>query len=993
MKLIAVLTLLSFLGTTSSLIQKLTTTEDYSKLLEQSSTEKRAVGVLYFKDDGKEPFHSRTILVMESADERMSNLPYRFMELATVNCSSEHINHESIPQCKRGKRSYFVHLPTASEAEKFSLRQLHDADAFIAEMILHVFSDEVHLTYAREEVDKLLENSIEKKDVVFMVFDALGTPDHYEFMVFFLRNREKYVFAMTTDKDLGHSLGGKKGANAFLQLGCQSVSMAEKGEKTMCPVNALADDGVIEATRMEGFIESSKTPIVSSMNDDGSSIYDNLADYLILHVFVEDELDASSTQVIENLIKRCKDDNLHVRAVVAKRSNPLHQAIMVAVYGVFKTTKLPTVRTRGWQMDDHESEQEPNVEFPLPHQTFTADSLFEFVNSMVSNNADDHLQAVATLNHISFAAPEELDVIQSLKHNTIMGTCERKSCDGFKKDFRKLVRTVKSDTLLNFDYILMEDAVEMPSLSLSLDGKDAKLSEARDYEGMMTFLQSALQTPLQLYPFSGGDSLPIPLRSKYDENKEIPSADRYGDDLLPYQEDEVARTALDHRRKAFYTDDTPALKDENMEEILAKDELHMVFFFLPQIDDVSSITEPLINTIYKEVQDTKIVKVNCEAEAQQACVRAGVHTFPTIRFYKGGAILGTYKGILSKQHIVETIQLYKNPIIQKLDENSFPDFEQSLIGDKGTGRILTLVGWFPREDDKHFEAFEKTSAEYHGQVAFVYLTGESTKHFVTKLPQAPSDTPIITAYINKKVSRTLGGQGIADNFGQSLSDFIAKAQIPAFGELTINNFPTYKSFNKSLLILFVSGNDKSRSDIYQGLSGPMQGRLSQDVIAAWMNTDDPIVKDIQESYLGTVKGDEHLVLVDFKKAEVYYYIERSKSAVNKWVDNCVQGYVTASKYLNVVSWKPLREGFDFLDKLAKKKDDDMDTETEASAAETKRRSRFVKLSSEPAKGITDERPADDPQPSTADVDLKIDDKDVEVSENVIGSEIPEHEEL
>ena len=45
------------------------------------------------------------------------------------------------------------------EAEKFSLRTLHDTDAFIADMVFYVYSDDLHLIHTVESLEELKEQS------------------------------------------------------------------------------------------------------------------------------------------------------------------------------------------------------------------------------------------------------------------------------------------------------------------------------------------------------------------------------------------------------------------------------------------------------------------------------------------------------------------------------------------------------------------------------------------------------------------------------------------------------------------------------------------------------------------------------------------------------------------------------------------------------------------------------------------------------------------
>ena len=71
--------------------------------------------------------------------------------------------------------------------------------------------------------------------------------------------------------------------------------------------------------------------------------------------------------------------------------------------------------------------------------------------------------------------------------------------------------------------------------------------------------------------------------------------------LLNYQEDEIARKAHRLRESQFYSDLTPSLTDETFEKIVNGSTLSLVFFYIPNLDDVSYLTQPIIDEVRQTV--------------------------------------------------------------------------------------------------------------------------------------------------------------------------------------------------------------------------------------------------------------------------------------------------------------------------------------------------------------------------------------------------------
>ena len=393
----------------------------------------------------------------------------------------------------------------------------------------------------------------------------------------------------------------------------------------------------------------------------------------------------------------------------------------------------------------------------------------------------------------------------------------------------------------------------------------------------------------------------------------------------------------------------------------------------------------------------QVAKINCENQ-QRACSKANVHTFPLIRFYSEGVILGTYKGVLETNRIIQALLSYQHPSPLKLDQNSLPTFINTALEKSNQPSV---IGWFATENEE-LALFKDVSRKYRSQVTFAYGTGESTK----KLFPHPPQTSTLIAYAQGQLSQVLSAdvQAISE---ASLNEFIRKSTLPPFGEITVDNFLAYRSLNKSLLVVFVHAASKMASNCWNAVSGLTKEDVAvHDVVKVWMNTETEIGKDIRKSYLGMVKESDHgdIVFVNFKKAEVYHYPLKQLEGVAKllpWIESCVAGSIKATKYLNVLKFKPLREGFDFLTLIDKNlrypgdKGKEHDGEEYESGHDQRRRFPHMAPASTPAEKDdlldAEERSEESREaPSKEPLSFDVDDS-VEVSDKVI--DIQKHQEL
>ena len=103
---------------------------------------------------------------------------------------------------------------------------------------------------------------------------------------------------------------------------------------------------------------------------------------------------------------------------------------------------------------------------------------------------------------------------------------------------------------------------------------------------------------------------------------------------------------------------TLEINDENLDEVLSKNELVVIDFWAPWCGPCRMLG-PIVDELATEITDIVIGKVDVESNAA-ASVKYGITGIPCLVFIKNGVEVDRVKGVLSKTALKAKIEGLKN---------------------------------------------------------------------------------------------------------------------------------------------------------------------------------------------------------------------------------------------------------------------------------------------------------------------------------------------
>lgn len=869
----------------------------------------------YHQENENEPLKSRLIQVAEEAEERMIDHEHNYIKLGMMNCLGEGISKKDVAECQKHRRSFYIY--SGKRTERFDLRTLYDYESFMANLLNFVYDEKLGL--ALDEEDLKREQTLEKgkRDIILMYVNAVGSSAHYSFVSVAAMYINEYKFVYSTDENFATKLGMTEGKKFGLwYVNCtQLVAESEKP----CPRVPYKGEK-IDTSSIISFVRLSGLPILSEINNDGSSVYQDVNRLFLLVDNDESKKDLSTT--VERVIDNTTKHGVSLRGVVVDKRK---HANLLPMFGIYDASVLPTVF-----LEIADGRHSPNRELEqfTPDIDLTEENINNFVYSLVEDS-ENTCGNRAELYDITYTKLSDWKDIKNSSERAISVACStdgdyKMECHHFKAAYRRVTRSLYESDITDFDFYYVDftgkpkssKIYKIPMMKLHLPGKDGipfDTTAGRGYVRILEWLNKQLGLDVPRYPASCSDFVPIPSK-QIDVNKASFDAE---EDLKNLQDDEISNDAA---RVKSSQNDVEMLKDSTFNTSLSSTELLIVFFYVGW-DHRSYLFQTVYADVHKTIGpdtpgstiSTKLSKVDCFAE-QKTCSEQQVFTFPMIKVYRNGKYAADYKGMLDKENLIKAIRVYQLPALIKLDKHSVVSYTQGREPLPAAAFVdVSILGWFNDVTDEEFKVFEKVAYRNYGRALFGVVVGDKIGTSLDK----QATTPYIQAFLRNDEYRTevLFSQEYKE---EELERFLNQVFVPEFGELTPLNFPLFRSLGQPLLVFFTKADKREVSIKWRSIR-KITETGGYNIKSAWMSLDLSSTQNIRRSYLGTRKAKQSdIVIVDHHKNEVYLYsgpmksVEEGVTGLTKWLTDFTDKKLNATSYLSKQNWKPKQEGFDFL---------------------------------------------------------------------------------
>lgn len=861
------------------------------------------------------------------------------VELARVDCANtKHPRSE----CSREKSVFMYRKDDSVAQENFDMSHLFNVDSIVANLLHISLEERFKYISGKGGLKNLISEGKGRENMVFCFIKALGMKEHRYFLESVYHSKGDTLFAMTTDDSIAKEYGLSSATSAALFLfHCKDVT----NRKEDCRITQY--QGKFEQIPLLRFFQAQTLPKYVVLPSNRTTVYD-LLELPINRVFVF----SNGTSDLE--IEELEQMVMHFQGSVGVILVDVYQhKDMLSSYGLSEDTNFPTAAFV--PVKDRDDDLTYVELYPENVAVFTVHNLRNFLKPLVEDSSNEYQRIAdgSSLQKLQYA--EFSDAIESSADtNYLLASgillvvfCpeDHESCRAFCKTLRRVVRTFDrvGEGRLTTAYVKTSehnkafDGQQFPVIRLHLGKSNDFIPYAGEleYGSVVNFItdSTSLKMPVFLPP-SLADEVPV-VFSKYSEDSEAfvlkeesegedtSSSEDEDDDYLPPEEiedDEVSAAVLKAKVTIAPSDLVPSLTDKTFDAVRNDNNLLVVDFFQPWDARCKACLQPFVDAaailggLDVGSFTIKLARVNC-FDWSDVCQRNNITTYPTIKLFCKGIDEIVYNGPLDSNHLTKAVLLLQTSapvrLASKDDVQMFFDGNLPKLARKATD--LSIVGMFADEKCIEFKAYEIAAQSLQSKFFLGYVTGATAKSLSSEYGLR---LPSVLAFKRSDPYQSL--TVFSDPFtSQHIIDFVYGSSIPSFGELTPFNLPTYLAHQRPLLIVF-------RSDTEDASVTPVVKKIVRDnslpfLFLCWMPvySNKDVNAEILKTYTGSTNALPALVLVDHEKGTFYHYKgEVTKPAVLNWVENIVfGGQEHLSGSLPDREWKPLLEGYDFLEMI------------------------------------------------------------------------------
>ncbi|XP_064650106.1 thioredoxin domain-containing protein 16-like [Lineus longissimus] len=356
-------------------------------------------------------------------------------------------------------------------------------------------------------------------------------------------------------------------------------------------------------------------------------------------------------------------------------------------------------------------------------------------------------------------------------------------------------------------------------------------------------------------------------------------------------------------------DHITALTDKTFSLITSRDVPTLVVFYTKYDTASMAFLRSYSGAVMAEKNRTSFTRVNC-FDWTDVCTAQKVAHFPSIRLYQSGREPIIYRGMLDGEAVINFVKVVQmgSPLeitcpekAKSFMSGSYPEGLQGLKMD-----ATIAVGLSNAAD---ISVVKKVADSFGGDVFFAYGTGDVANVICDGM------TPCLIVLLPNEPKKIVKIDGILN--AKKLTDDIQAYRLPTLVELTVASLPKIYARKKPMVMYFGDDTDAE----YKALALLAGSGYASDHIFTWVNCIE--FGSIGLSVLHTYQPKASvpaIALLNLNMGNVFMpeKLKFTVEGIKDWMMSVASGKEAPVYVMPDTKWKPLSEGYDFIEKMRTK---------------------------------------------------------------------------
>ncbi|XP_053330282.1 thioredoxin domain-containing protein 16 [Spea bombifrons] len=399
--------------------------------------------------------------------------------------------------------------------------------------------------------------------------------------------------------------------------------------------------------------------------------------------------------------------------------------------------------------------------------------------------------------------------------------------------------------------------------------------------------------------------------SKNQENEESEEKSIHEDQET--QDDEVAGAVYEDRKRVLAVHLVAELTDETFKAVVDS-KRHSVVLFYAGWEAVSmtflrsflEMAEKYNNTL-----DVYLARVDC-SDWPYVCSDENVTSIPVAKIYQMGKEPYFYTGMMGSEDLAKFISLSK--LDCPLNLSSMEEVENYLNGKLHKSRHphqnLSALGIFSPSMKNEIATFMDAGKSLRGFASVGIYSGDHSSVLSDRYSVSPPAIVFSRSNHNEVYGVSLQNYGAKD-----IIHLIRRELLGVFPEITVENFPSFSTRQKPLLVLFSDGNLEPTDEKH--ILRLVKGKYLEPYLTGWLNIrSTPAGNAVLKRYFGFIPSLPLLAIIHFDATGHVFAFpsdqQLTEVSILYWLEMVKAGEEVPVYTLSKDEWKPRFPDYDFL---------------------------------------------------------------------------------